>query len=64
MSVMGWSSTSMAARYQRETDPIRHDVARQMGTLLWSTAPDGERSTDGVVGKATKTETETTEPVS
>ena len=27
MSVMGWSSTSMAARYQHVTDPIRRDVA-------------------------------------
>ena len=31
MSVMGWSSTSMAARYQHVTDPIRRDVARRVG---------------------------------
>jgi integrase len=36
MSVMGWSSTSMAARYQPVTDPIRRDVARRVGGLLWS----------------------------
>jgi integrase len=36
MSVMGWSSTSMAARYQHVTDPIRRDVARRVGGLLWS----------------------------
>ena len=36
MGVMGWSSTSMAARYQHVTDPIRRDVAARMGDLLWS----------------------------
>jgi integrase len=36
MSVMGWSSTSMAARYQHVTDPIRGDVADRIGGLLWS----------------------------
>jgi integrase len=35
MSLMGWSSTSMAARYQHVTDPIRRDVARQLDGLLW-----------------------------
>ena len=35
MGVMGWSSTSMAARYQHVTDPIRRDVAARMGDLLW-----------------------------
>jgi integrase len=36
MGVMGWSSTSMAARYQHVTDPIRHEVASRVGGLLWS----------------------------
>ena len=36
MSIMGWSSTSMAARYQHVTDPIRRDVARRLGGLIWS----------------------------
>lgn len=36
MSVMGWSSTSMAARYQHVTDPIRREVANRVGGLLWS----------------------------
>ncbi|WP_310961563.1 tyrosine-type recombinase/integrase [Nocardioides terrisoli] len=40
MSVMGWSSTAMAARYQHVTDPIRRDVARQVGSLLWATDDD------------------------
>ncbi len=36
MGVMGWSSTSMAARYQHVTDPIRRAVADQVGGLLWA----------------------------
>ena len=36
MGIMGWSSTSMAARYQHVTDPIRHAVAAQVGGLLWA----------------------------
>jgi len=60
MSVMGWSSTAMAARYQHVTDPIRRDVARRMGSLLWSPAPDAERPSDGVVSKPIETKTETT----
>jgi integrase len=39
MSIMGWSSTSMAARYQHVTDPIRRDVARRIGGLLWADEP-------------------------
>jgi integrase len=44
MSVMGWSSTAMAARYQHVTDPIRRDVARRVGGLLWTTGPEPPRS--------------------
>ena len=62
MSVMGWSSTSMAARYQHVTDPIRRDVARRMGTLLWSTSPDEERSVEAASPKSIETKTETTGP--
>ena len=36
MGVMGWSSTAMAARFQHVTDPIRRDLARRVGGLLWS----------------------------
>lgn len=35
MSIMGWSTTAMAARYQHVTAPIRRDVARRVGGLLW-----------------------------
>jgi integrase len=51
MSVMGWSSTSMAARYQHVIDPIRRDVARRVGVLLWATKEDGAESSE------TRTET-------
>lgn len=40
MSVMGWSSTSMAARYQHVTDPIRREVATRVDALLFVTGPD------------------------
>ena len=35
MSLMGWSSEDMAARYQHVTDTIRQDVARQVDGLIW-----------------------------
>jgi integrase len=36
VGIMGWSSTTMAARYQHVTDPIRRTVAAQVGGLLWA----------------------------
>jgi integrase len=39
MGVMGWSSTSMASRYQHITDPIRRDVAARVGGLIWAKDP-------------------------
>ncbi len=35
---MGWSSESMAARYQHVTDTLRSQVASQIGELIWSPA--------------------------
>jgi integrase len=35
MSLMGWSTTAMAARYQHVTGAIRGDVARRVGGLIW-----------------------------
>jgi integrase len=35
MSIMGWSTTAMAARYQHVTDPIRRGVAERIDGLLW-----------------------------
>lgn len=40
MSIMGWSSTSMAARYQHVTDPIRREVASRVGGLLFGSQAD------------------------
>src|SRR5690242_16537859 len=34
MSLMGWSSAEMAARYQHVTDTIRREVARQVDDLI------------------------------
>jgi integrase len=36
MSLMGWSSESMAARYQHVTDAMRSQVASEVGDLIWS----------------------------
>ena len=36
MAIMGWSSASMAKRYQHLIDSIRRDVAKQVGGLLWA----------------------------
>lgn len=35
MGIMGWSSTSMAARYQHVTDQIRGAVAAKVGAAIW-----------------------------
>ncbi|MFI7105634.1 tyrosine-type recombinase/integrase [Nonomuraea sp. NPDC050227] len=40
MSIMGWSGSGMAARYQHVTDGIRQTVAKQVGGLIW----EAERS--------------------
>ena len=45
MSLMGWSSAEMAARYQHVTDTIRQDVARQVDSLIWR-VPGGVDSAD------------------
>ena len=38
MGVMDWATTSMAARYQHMTDPIRADIAKRVGGLIWKPA--------------------------
>jgi integrase len=40
MSIMGWSSTAMVARYQHMIDPIRTQVAKQVGGLIWEVAKE------------------------
>ena len=42
MSLMGWSSESMAARYQHVTDAMRTEVASQVGDLIWQPGRSGE----------------------
>jgi len=38
MDVMGWATTGMAARYQHVSDPVRANIAKQVGSLIWRTA--------------------------
>lgn len=45
MDVMGWATTGMAARYQHVTDPVRADIAKRVGGLLWKAAPSPTRTT-------------------
>ncbi|HXL89562.1 MAG TPA: hypothetical protein VN969_11430, partial [Streptosporangiaceae bacterium] len=42
MSIMGWSSVEMVARYQHITDAIRQKVAGQVDQVIWQTtsSPD------------------------
>jgi hypothetical protein len=47
MSLMGWSSADMAARYQHVTDAIRQDVARQVDVLIWQAS--GAAVDDGTI---------------
>lgn len=35
MTIMGWSHSAMAARYQHLTTAIRDDIAGRVGGLLW-----------------------------
>jgi len=36
MGLMGWSNSSMAARYQHITAQVRRDIAARVGGLIWS----------------------------
>lgn len=40
MGIMGWSSTAMVARYQHMIDPIRKEIAKQIGGLIWMVAEE------------------------
>jgi Phage integrase family len=44
MSLMGWSSEAMAARYQHVTDALRSQVASQVGDLIWDSATGDDDS--------------------
>jgi integrase len=39
MGLMGWSSTSMAARYQHMVDTVRNSIAEQVDVLIWEREP-------------------------
>jgi hypothetical protein len=47
MDIMGWSSSSMARRYQHITAEIRKDIARRVGDLIWD---DDDDQDDGIGG--------------
>jgi len=52
MSLMGWSSESMAARYQHVTDALRSEVASQVGDLIWNPAAGiGDQGATLAVGR-------------
>jgi len=60
MGLMGWSSASMAKRYQHITDPVLKDVAERVDGLIWKpahppgepdpTEPDDDQGDDGTAG--------------
>ncbi len=54
MSVMGWSNPAMTQRYAHVIEPIRRDIADQVGALLWEGSPDLNE---------TRNETETGTPI-
>ncbi len=39
MALMGWADTGLAKRYQHITSQVRHDIAGQVGGLLWAPRP-------------------------
>ncbi|GAA4073864.1 hypothetical protein GCM10022233_59420 [Streptomyces shaanxiensis] len=51
MSLMGWSTTAMAARYQHMVDSVRSNVARQVDGLIWESGTEGpDDDDDGLAG--------------
>jgi integrase len=55
MGIMGWSSSKMAARYQHVTDPIRKDIAKRVGGVIWTEkkkSKKGKKRRDGDGRKA------------
>ncbi|WP_439428062.1 tyrosine-type recombinase/integrase [Micromonospora sp. LA-10] len=45
MGIMGWSNSTMAARYQHLTAQVRRDIAQRVGGLLWDTPTEDSKST-------------------
>ncbi|MFI7160485.1 tyrosine-type recombinase/integrase [Micromonospora chalcea] len=50
IGIMGWSNSSMAARYQHVTAQIRRDIAKRVGGLRWSTDDQSPGDDDGAAG--------------
>ncbi|MCF6525663.1 site-specific integrase [Streptomyces sp. JJ36] len=48
MGLMGWSSTSMAARYQHMVDTVRSGIAEQVDGLIWDPSATGSRDDQDV----------------
>lgn len=47
MAIMGWSSASMAKRYQHVTDPILRETAWKIQGLLWGKPEKADEEPDG-----------------
>jgi len=55
MDVMGWSSSAMVKRYQHITAPVRADIAKRVGGLIWASPAtpdtnDDDEPDDGSAG--------------
>jgi integrase len=46
MSIMGWSDSGMAKRYQHLTAQVRRDVATRVGGLLWQLPAEAANAPD------------------
>lgn len=49
MDVMGWSTASMAHRYQHVPDELRKRIAQQLGGLLWGEEHDDDDGSAGAL---------------
>jgi len=63
MSLMGWSSSEMAARYQHVTDTIRQGVARQVDALIWQVRGAADTATADAPGNSDAAAGEAVVPV-
>ena len=54
MDVMGWATTGMAARYQHVTDPVRADIAKRVGGLIWKSGEEPTNETEQRPGGRSK----------
>ncbi len=57
MGLMGWSSTSMAVRYQHITDQVRQDIAKQLDGLIWESRRRRRRRARARAGRRTASAT-------